>query len=329
MSVLQCNNMFLNLPKELWGSMVTLSTLETFCSCWKTFYQMKDIFARELLLKHVGLILPLEEEVYLLSKGLTFYRFMCLLENKTQFHRIAPFIGKYNVKETPAPVLTNIIIPSLGVKGSLRFCVSQFASRKLGDGYRAVFSRDLPKVTFLLNKDFDTKVTFHVPIKSHDYCVIDTLSDYCCLAKGQIVGKCLLYARNMVLDQKSADCLIPLIQHNFPVLEEVPFYSRSENESKFLNFLLNNTAVIELYFDVLMNPEKDVPYNNNSKFWFLYYSVFHDDSSLAYKTYLLFRGVIPKDAWDIIGDLYRMLNYISYYELSEQLFDGDIDIYTR
>jgi hypothetical protein len=314
MSVLQLNNMFLNVPKELWGSMITLFTFESFCSCWKVFYEMKETFAKGLLLKLTGLSLPLRDESCLLSEGFTFSKFMSLFENKTQFHRIAPFIGEYNIMKTPMPLLTNIIVPAMGVENSLQFSGNLWCSRILEDGDEVRFLKNLPIVTFLLPKSFtksnsnyhiaNTADIFATRTGMHKYSIIDTLNDFCCQTKKDITQQCLLYARKMVLSQQSADCLVPLIQNNFPVLPPVKRFANDiteiqEMQKEYLDFLLNTKSVVHLYFDVLMNPAKDVPYNNKTKLWFLYYTMLHP-TSLAFKTFQLFSGAIPKNFIDIV-----------------------------
>lgn len=299
MSMLQFKNMFLNIPKELWVSMVELSTLETFCSSCKLFNERKNKFANDLLLRLTGLSLPLEEEIFLLSKGISFFKFMCLLENKTEFHRIAPFIGKYNIKETPMPLLTNVIIPALGVQGSLRFSENLWSSRVCENGTEVLFLNALPKVTFSFKIKQVTAVFFSK--QKHKYSIIDSLNDFCCFTKKEMTQTCINYTINMVLNENSANCLIPLIQNNFPVLPKEPRGSFYHTEFvSYLDLILNNKDVISLYFDVLMNPTKHVPYNNKSKLWFLYYCLFHDASSLAFKTFQMFHAAIPKDLINIV-----------------------------
>lgn len=217
------------LPFELCVASNTLCTLQSFCSSCTYFWEKRETIAKQILTKDLTIPLEIVTETFLL-KNITFYEVGRLLVDKIHFHKLhAVFrhLRYHYLKLAP-----------FGIEYD-----SVFYIRKTEDNYTLLFPEQNPRVTYFFNNENYTYIKSELDARF----IYQNMKFF--------MKKCREIAKCMVMETKSADCLIPHIKAHHPVFPSVEKLEKYQNIRvsyiEFVKIVLQNETICKWFFSQL------------------------------------------------------------------------------
>lgn len=287
------------IPKEIYTSFLDLSTIQSFCSSCKEYWNEKELISQHLLHSHLK---NTSMDMFTLTRivkqnltlPLTFYQFATLLDNQTYFHILNPII------ETFTPFFCKMGVPFRVeyIKENL------FVRRITCNGITIVYPKDYPKITIVYKEI--TREEKNLASQ------LDNLCNLCpCSSQGLssvFTREMLLYVKAMVLYKQSAEDIPFLIKKEFPIFPSPKKLFRNEiqieNYSAFFHILFNDKKVVKTYFDFLKDKHiydlLDFFSERLRFFYFVYY--YGNETDLAYQTLKTFKEPKSNLLFNYISD---------------------------